>query len=533
MTSKLYLQVVLSYLTFPFILLSCLYSSEANAQLRITEVMYNPIDDNVWEWIEVRNFGSQAVNLNNSIARRLGDSNVVAPSPTINATLDPDTIIAPGEVVVIYDGKFSDDSSINFNDSYFRQAWGLGPVVKLIGADSLPILTNTAGSLGRSIGFWATVSDWRADQTEGKTVSFDHAIFSLDFSSSNFPQANGQSIAWSGSGSHGDGSNWYLSHSGVNGAVASSSVSIPGFINSVEDIGNPGIKPPGTSIVPGLQVTEVMFDPASPDDDWEWIELYNNSASSISLAGYTLDDIANPVVTSANIAGGNVAAGGTAILFNADDLTAAEFAAAWGAGLNLIPVTSWSRLTLNNTGDSITLKNTFGTTVLTQDFRQSSGFPNPPEGASLSLKNLSLNAATGSNWAVSTDDDLLGSFGATLVPGDEGGIPLHLGGDVGSPGSFLSAGVSSDTADFDSDGDVDGRDFLIWQRGLGTGTTRAQGDANNSGSVDAADLSIWQDQYGSHQPGFLAVVGVPEPAAGLLTVLVCICGISRGNRCFI
>lgn len=477
---------------------SILFANDAFAQLRITEVMYNPIDDSIWEWIEVRNFGSQPVNLNGSIARRMGDSNVANPAPTINASLDPDTTINPGEIAIIYDGEISSDGSLNFNDTYFRQAWKLGPSVKLIGADSLPSLTNTAGSPGRSIGFWATAADWRADQTGDKTASFAHALFSLDFSSASFPQADGKSIAWSGSGNHGTGSNWYLSNSGINGAVTSSAVSIPGFINSDDDIGNPGIKPPGTSSVSGLQVTEVMFDPASPDDDWEWIELYNNSASSISLAGYTLDDVANPVVTSPNIAGGNIAAGGLGILFNADDVTAADFAAAWGSGLNLIPVTNWSRLTLNNTGDTITLKNTFGLTVLTQDFMQSSGFPNPPEGASLSLKDLSLNPATGSNWAVSASDDSLGSFAATLVSGGEGGIPLHLGGDVGSPGTFISADQPSNSGDFDGDGDVDGRDFLRWQRG---GSPVPYG---------IQDLNDWKSSYGA---GLSAIHVVPEPAA--------------------
>lgn len=524
MTSRFRPITLQGFATFAFAALSVLFTHEAFAQLRITEVMYNPIDDSVWEWIEVRNFGSQAVNLNGMLARRLGDPDVATPSPTISATLDPDTIINPGETAVIYDGEFSDDNSVNFNDSYFRQAWGLAPAVKLIAADSLPSLTNTVDSPGRSIGFWATASDWRADQTNDETARFDHAIFSLDFSSANFPQADGQSIAWSGSGNHGAGSNWYLSNSGINGAVTSSAVSIPGSINSDDDIGNPGIKPPGISSVSGLQVTEVMFDPASPDDDWEWIELYNSSGAAISLAGYTLDDVANPVVTSANIAGGNVAAGGTAILFNADDVTAVEFAGAWGSGLNLVPVTNWSRLTLNNTGDTITLKNTFGTTVVTQNFMQTSGFPNPPEGASLSLKNLSLNAATGSNWAVSADDDSLGSFAATLVSGGEGGIPLHLGGDVGSPGSFLSAGEPSNTGDFDGDGDIDGRDFLRWQRG---------GSPNPHSSQD---LNDWRSRFGV---GLVAIKAIPEPA-GITWVLFASAGLTlarfafgnqhRGNR---
>jgi hypothetical protein len=68
-------------------------------------------------------------------------------------------------------------------------------------------------------------------------------------------------------------------------------------------------------------------------------------------------------------------------------------------------------------------------------------------------------------------------------------------------------------ADFDSDGDVDGADFLIWQRGFGTGSTLAQGNADGDGDVDAADLAIWKTQYGSTGLATAAAASVPEPAS--------------------
>lgn len=65
-------------------------------------------------------------------------------------------------------------------------------------------------------------------------------------------------------------------------------------------------------------------------------------------------------------------------------------------------------------------------------------------------------------------------------------------------------------ADFDGDGSVNGRDFLIWQRNhaLESGALPNQGDANGSGSVNVFDLQIWQQQYGQAS---LAAVAVPEP----------------------
>jgi GH35 family endo-1,4-beta-xylanase len=70
--------------------------------------------------------------------------------------------------------------------------------------------------------------------------------------------------------------------------------------------------------------------------------------------------------------------------------------------------------------------------------------------------------------------------------------------------------VGPPSADFDLDGDIDGRDFLAWQRGFGDADpTFGDGDANYDGSVDAADLEIWQTAYGT---GSLAASNsVPEP----------------------
>jgi hypothetical protein len=74
-----------------------------------------------------------------------------------------------------------------------------------------------------------------------------------------------------------------------------------------------------------------------------------------------------------------------------------------------------------------------------------------------------------------------------------------------------------DDADFDGDGDVDGRDFLTWQRGFGTpDALPADGDADNDFDVDADDLAVWQLQYGEPVPPLGALTAVPEPAGAAL-----------------
>ncbi|TWU30352.1 PEP-CTERM sorting domain-containing protein [Bythopirellula polymerisocia] len=74
-------------------------------------------------------------------------------------------------------------------------------------------------------------------------------------------------------------------------------------------------------------------------------------------------------------------------------------------------------------------------------------------------------------------------------------------------------------ADFDGDGDVDGKDFLTWQRNanLMGGATLADGDANGDQNVDGIDLGVWQSQYGTPLSPTLAAV--PEPASAALLIL--------------
>jgi GH35 family endo-1,4-beta-xylanase len=79
--------------------------------------------------------------------------------------------------------------------------------------------------------------------------------------------------------------------------------------------------------------------------------------------------------------------------------------------------------------------------------------------------------------------------------------------------------VGPASGDFDLDGDVDGRDFLTWQRGFGTvDATFAQGDANYDGEVDELDLAVWQAGYVNGEP-LSANTAVPEPAGLVLMML--------------
>jgi hypothetical protein len=138
--------------------------------------------------------------------------------------------------------------------------------------------------------------------------------------------------------------------------------------------------------------------------------------------------------------------------------------------------------------------------------------------SAISIDNLAAGSSAGffANFATGS----LGTFSATYMLsfsddtallGAIGGQTLTLnllGQVVGSPGV---------PGDFDSDGDVDGADFVIWQTNfpLPSGGTLAMGDSNADGDVDGGDFAVWQ----THFPTSPGPALVPEPEAWLLALI--------------
>jgi autotransporter-associated beta strand protein len=124
--------------------------------------------------------------------------------------------------------------------------------------------------------------------------------------------------------------------------------------------------------------------------------------------------------------------------------------------------------------------------------------------------------------------DTATNFGGTnfglLVGGvGPGTWSLELGVGVDAGDIFLKyVSTAAHPGDFDSDGDVDGADFVAWQTNFPTpsGATLAQGDADGDSDVDGADFVVWQTNF-PFTPG-PGAAPVPEPV-GL--ALLCTGGI--------
>jgi hypothetical protein len=240
-----------------------------------------------------------------------------------------------------------------------------------------------------------------------------------------------------------------------------------------------------------LRIVEVNYNPPGSSDATEYFELLNIGDEPINLAGVQITEFSTGGYT-----------------FSAQTLNPGErivvvkeqtaFAAVYPNVANLASgVFSGS---LSNEGELISLRGPLGELLQSFTYGDSNiaGWPADADGEGYSLEYIGPLDGTEnpSNGSPSDPFDNSANWRASL----------QLNGTPGTDGTA----PEPDSADFDGDGDVDGRDFLLWQRGFGT-TTNAEkidGDADNDGDVNGDDLVIWQDQYATVPP--LAAVNTDD-----------------------
>jgi hypothetical protein len=150
--------------------------------------------------------------------------------------------------------------------------------------------------------------------------------------------------------------------------------------------------------------------------------------------------------------------------------------------------------------------------VTTWNSLEDQAVPGWGETNSTSFAISELNLASSSVLASAGSFDLGAAYQGGVGGTEDMSFDYNLSG-VGPVSGVVEYVIAGD-GDFDLDGDVDGNDFLVWQRTDGT----------------PGGLTLWQTNYGT---GVLAAAGaasVPEPAGAVLMLLAALTGTLTGRR---
>ena len=219
----------------------------------------------------------------------------------------------------------------------------------------------------------------------------------------------------------------------------------------------------GDGADPGLGdliFSEIMYNPASAEPSWEWVELYNRGSEAVDLTGFVFDDNNTLVLGGANIASGTINAGETAVLYNADSVAAGNFTAAWGSGANLIAVSEWDDILLANAGDTLSLWESFAdysgdhqthaNAFMTLTYDDNAPWPVEDGFGSIYLTDLDADPNDGSNWALSTvgsASPLGGTAYQSTAAAGNSGLDVGTPGDPGPGGGVTYSIISNENPD--------------------------------------------------------------------------------------
>jgi hypothetical protein len=228
---------------------------------------------------------------------------------------------------------------------------------------------------------------------------------------------------------------------------------------------------------PTIAITELHYNPApypgiADAPHIVFIDVFYFGSAKVYIAGFELACFANlPYVYSSCV---NLAAGQRIVV----PKNPTVFQSVYGTGVN-IALGGYGLANLSNGGETITLVAANGAVIQTIEYDDAAPWETGADGfgPSLEIINALGDASSAANWR------------ASAMTG-------------GSPGWNGVPGVAGD---YNLDGIVDGGDFLVWQRMLGTRTpalTSADGSGNLQ--VDGPDLSVWSANIGASAEETLA-----------------------------
>ncbi len=160
-------------------------------------------------------------------------------------------------------------------------------------------------------------------------------------------------------------------------------------------------------------ISEIMYDPQNADTNREWVELFNNGASAVSLSGWQFGIPSSNSWTSALPTTASLSPGQALVLTP----SAATLDSDWGSGINRIQVSSFPSLTNdpnNNVGAAtIAIRNASSIIQDQVTYKNGSGWPttNGNDGNSIYVLPQYLTSSlndSGANWRPSSQ----GVYGA-------------------------------------------------------------------------------------------------------------------------
>jgi hypothetical protein len=293
-----------------------------------------------------------------------------------------------------------------------------------------------------------------------------------------------------------------------------------------------------------------FFNTFSTNNDRGVVQVDFFNGSSVNLGGTLISPVGNVQSWTQLSAGGPIPIGTTSVRVSMYGIAGSGGADGYIDNLDF-QITEATGILLflevNTATGQTTLKNQTGDPVQVDYYEVTSAGNslNPTAWNSLQEQNLPAFPAgngSGNGWEQfgGSDAGIIGESFLTGTSAVNNSASINIGAafQPGDPQDlvfrYAVAPESSIASDFDGDGDSDGDDFLVWQRGLGTstGATKAQGNADGDADVDADDLAIWKSEFGgagSSGPSVLvngfvryvtgAATAVPEPSSVILVGL--------------